>query len=146
MSTGLDVFDRTVEETNAWLKTVEGEIGALERREAYIATRAVLHAVRDRLSPGGAARLAAQLPMLLRGVFYEDWKPDETPVRTHTAQDFIGKVAKALSPGFTLEAVATTRGVIEALCRRMNGGAMAKVREELPDDIATLWPRWTLAA
>jgi uncharacterized protein (DUF2267 family) len=146
MSTGLDVFDTTVNETNEWLKTVEGEIGALERREAYIATRAVLHAVRDRLSPGGAARLAAQLPMLLRGLFFEGWKPDETPVRTHTAEAFIGKVAEELPRGFSVDADATTRGVIEALCRRMNGGAMAKARDEVPADIAALWPRWTLAA
>lgn len=145
MSTGLPVFDTTVNETNEWLKTVEAGL-LCDRRQAFAATRAVMHVLRDRLSPGGAMRLAAQLPILLRGVFVEDWRPDDTPVRTHSAEAFVGLVAEALPPDFPFDAERATRAVIDALWLRMNGGAMAKVKQELPPDIGRLWPDTSLIA
>jgi hypothetical protein len=64
MTTGLDVFDTTVQETNLWLKDVMERIGTYDRHSAYSTLRAVLHAVRDRIGPENAAHLGAQLPML----------------------------------------------------------------------------------
>jgi uncharacterized protein (DUF2267 family) len=37
----------------------------------------MLHALRDRLPPEIAVHLSAQLPMLVRGIYYEGWKADE---------------------------------------------------------------------
>ncbi len=53
MTTGLDVFDTTVQETNLWLK----DIGTYDRHSAYSTLRAVLHAVRNRIGPENAAHL-----------------------------------------------------------------------------------------
>lgn len=139
MSTGLAVFDTSVNETNAWLKELETEL-CCDRHQAFVAMRTVMHVLRDRLAPGGAMRLAAQLPILLRGVFVEGWRPDETPVRTHSAEAFVALVAEGLPSDFPIGPDSVTRGVVHTLWRRMNGGAMAKVREELPSDIARLWP------
>ena len=47
--TGLDVFDETVHKTNTWLKEIAKALG-LERHGAYQVLRAVLHALRDRLT------------------------------------------------------------------------------------------------
>jgi uncharacterized protein (DUF2267 family) len=139
MSTGLAVFDTTVNETNEWLKAVETELRC-DRHQAFVALRSVMHVLRDRLAPGGAMRLAAQLPILLRGVFVEGWRPDETPVRTHSAEAFVRLVAESLPDAFPIGPDTVTRAVLQALWRRMNGGAMAKVKQELPSDIARLWP------
>ena len=68
MTTGLDVFDTTVQETNLWLKDVMERIGTYDRHRAYSTLRAVLHAVRNRIGPENAAHLGAQLPMLIRGL------------------------------------------------------------------------------
>ncbi|MGC1347291.1 MAG: DUF2267 domain-containing protein, partial [Methyloceanibacter sp.] len=57
MTTGLDVFDTTVQETNLWLKDVMERIGTYDRHSAYSTLRAVLHAVRDRIGPENAAHL-----------------------------------------------------------------------------------------
>jgi uncharacterized protein (DUF2267 family) len=145
MSTGLAVFDTTINETNEWLKEVETEL-CCDRRQAFVALRTVMHVLRDRLAPGGAMRLAAQLPILLRGVFVEGWRPDETPHRTHTAEAFVGLVAEGLPKGFPIGADIVTRTIVRVLWSRMNGGAMAKVREELPADIVRLWPEASLIA
>jgi len=140
MSTGLAVFDTTISETNLWLKALEHELPPCNRHQAYGAMRAVMHALRDRLAPEGAMRLAAQLPLLLRGVFVEGWRPADTPVRSHTAQAFIEAVAAALPPDFPIDPEAVTRNVVEVLWSQMRGGAMEKVKMELPSAIRTLWP------
>ena len=62
-SSGLAVFDTTLQKTNAWLKEVMDELGSSDRHQAYLALRAVLHALRDRLTVEEVAQLGAQLPM-----------------------------------------------------------------------------------
>src|SRR5918999_2423916 len=89
MSTGLYVFDHTVQVTNEWLKGVERELGAANRHRAYLALRSTLHALRDELVPDEAVHLAAQLPMLVRGFYYEGWDPSRTPVKDRDREDFL---------------------------------------------------------
>ena len=73
--TGLDVFDTTVQKTNVWLKDIMQELGWEDRHKAYMGLRTTLHALRDRLTPEEAAQFGAQLPMLIRGLYYEGWTP-----------------------------------------------------------------------
>src|SRR5690606_28737777 len=71
-ATGHSTFDKTVDKTNHVLKEIEQAYGwPKERRNhSYDALRAVLHALRDRLTVDECADLAAQLPLLVRGVYY----------------------------------------------------------------------------
>ncbi len=62
-ATGLEVFDRTLHKTHTWLKEIMGELGTEDRHRAYMALRAVLHALRDRLTVEEVAQLGAELPM-----------------------------------------------------------------------------------
>jgi uncharacterized protein (DUF2267 family) len=139
MTTGLAVFDTTVNETNQWLGALQDQVGC-DRHQAYQIMRAVSHALRDRLAPAGAMRLAAQMPLLLRGVLVEGWRPDETPVRLHTAEAFVDAVAAALPESFEFDAKFITRAALAVLWSRMDGGAMEKARLEVPEDIRRLWP------
>jgi uncharacterized protein (DUF2267 family) len=139
MTKGLAVFDTTLNETNRWLEALEDPLGG-DRHQAYVAMRAVMHVLRDRLEPGSAMRLAAQLPLLLKGVYVEGWRPDETPVRLRTAGAFVEAVRAALPQNFVFDAEAATRAALAVLWSQMDGGAMEKVRREVPDDLRTLWP------
>ena len=78
----LDVLDRSVEKANIWINDVATELGTTDRHEAYRALRAFLHVLRDRLPVAETAQLSAQLPLLVRGVFYENWRPAGTPGRS----------------------------------------------------------------
>ena len=86
--TGLDVFDSTVHQTNVWLKSIMDRLGTDDRHRAYLALRATLHALRDRLPPEVAVHLGAQLPMLVRGFYYEEWHIAGTPTRERHAAEF----------------------------------------------------------
>src|SRR5687767_2291216 len=94
-TTDLDVFDAAVQQANLWLKQVAEELHTDNRREAYLALRGTLHALRDNLVIDEAADLAAQLPMLVRGVFYEGWDPSKTPVRDRSRDAFVERVGRA---------------------------------------------------
>ena len=79
--TGISNLDRSIDKTNAWLAEIAAEFGTEDRQFAYRVTRAWLHALRDRLPVQVAANFAAQLPELLRGVFYGGWSPSRVPVK-----------------------------------------------------------------
>ncbi len=99
-ATGLAVFDRTLQETNLWLKELMARLGTDDRAQAYGILKATLHALRDRIGPESATHLAAQLPILLRGVYYEGWRIAGTPSRERHVEAWgrldQGEVAKAM--------------------------------------------------
>ena len=71
MSTGIDAFDNTLQLTNLWLQDLMTRLGTGDRHLAYLALRTTRHALRDRLAVDEAALLGAQLPMLVRRLYYE---------------------------------------------------------------------------
>ena len=73
-ATGLDVFDKTLQTTNIWLNEIMDEMGP-DRQIAWKALSTVLHKLRDRLPVEAAAHLGAQLPLLVRGVYYDQYQP-----------------------------------------------------------------------
>lgn len=79
--TGVSNLDASIDKANTWLAEIAGELGTEDRRLAYRVLRAWLHALRDRLPVPIAANFAAQLPELLRGVFYDGWSPTRVPVK-----------------------------------------------------------------
>ena len=67
--------------------------------QAYSLLRAVLHAVRDRLTAEEVAHLGAQLPMIVRGFYFEGWRPALAPNDYATEEAFFEQVASSLGGG-----------------------------------------------
>jgi len=137
--TGLDVFDPTVHRTNAWLKEVMRALGRDDRHAAYLALRATLHTLRDRLTIEEVAQLGAQLPMLVRGFYYEGWDPTDKPVPERSFDGFLAGIAIELPNELDPEQAA--RAVFAVLAARVSGGEIDDVLHMLPTSIRTLWPR-----
>ncbi len=138
--TGLEVFDQTVQKTNIWLKEVMEPLG-VGRRRAYELLRAVLHVLRDRLSVNDIAHLSAQLPMLVRGFFYEGWKPSATPRKWRTREGFLALLREQLGSADVgdLDLEAASRVVFSVLSRHLTPGEVEDVRQSLPDPVRALW-------
>jgi uncharacterized protein (DUF2267 family) len=140
MSTGLPVFDTTVQETNLWLKAVEARLPPCDRQEAYAALRAVLHELRDRLPMEAVLGLSAQLPMLLRGVFLEGWRPASGPTSIRDPQAFAGEVAERLAPTFPCPPNDTVEAVFAALAEQLDAAEISKLAQHLPPRLRNFFP------
>lgn len=133
-------LDHTVQQTNAWLKSLAEEHDLRDRPHAYIALRAVLHALRDRLTPEQAVHLGAQLPTLVRGIYYEGWRLAGKPNLERRLDDFEERIAEELAPGFGVDPEMAAKAVFEVLWREIDFNECAKVVSELPHPLRTLWP------
>lgn len=138
--THVSTLDHTVQQTNAWLKALAGEHRLGDRPHAYAALRAVLHALRDRLTPEQAVHLGAQLPALVRGIYYAGWRPAGKPDVERRLDAFEAHVARELPPGFPVDAGAAARAVFAVLWREIDLDEIAKVVSELPKPLRVLWP------
>src|SRR5579884_2468589 len=90
----LSVIDRNVETTHVWVNDLAEELETEDPQQAYRVLRAFLHAVRDHLPVNEAAQLSAQLPIFIRGVFFEGWEPSRTPDRTRDLDSFLWRIAR----------------------------------------------------
>jgi uncharacterized protein (DUF2267 family) len=139
-NTGLEVFDKTLHETNRYLKIVLRELGTDDRRIALAALRATLHALRDRLMPMDAVHLGAQLPMLVRGLYYEDWRPAEIFAKERHVRDFLAHVEALLPAQLKGYAEPACRAAFAAVEECIDPGETRKVQNELPLELRGLWP------
>ena len=144
-TTSIEAFDTTVQKTNEWLRDISRELGDENRRHAYLALRGTLHAVRDFLPLEESARLSAQLPMLVRGFYYEGWDPTGKPTRDRTQEEFLARIWRELPPNSPMEPDAVARAVFRLLSERIAEGEIDEVRHILPEDIRELWPTAAVA-
>jgi uncharacterized protein (DUF2267 family) len=137
---GFDVFDRASYRANQWLDDLNAELGWEERYDAYIALRAVLQTLRDVLPLEEVVDFGAQLPMVVRGFYYEGW----TGVASQELSDrdgFVRSVSEQLSEAFlTPDGEGVTRAVFKVLARRVSDGEIYHIGHRLPRSLRTLWP------
>lgn len=143
--TGVQVFDSTIHLTNAWLKSVMEKMGWDDRHRAYLALRATLHALRDRLSVEEAVHLGAQLPMLIRGFYFEGWHPAGTPVKERHKEEFLAHIKDAFRKDPDVDAEKVARAVFALLAERVSKGEIKDVTRLLPKEVRALWPAETHA-
>jgi uncharacterized protein (DUF2267 family) len=141
-TTGLEVFDTTLEKTHIWLNEVMAEMGwEHERRRAYQALRSVLHALRDRLTVEEAVGLGAQLPMLIRGFYYEGWTLSGKPVKERHKGEFFAHIEHDFrNDERPIDAERMVRAVFRVLSRRITEGEIADIKGILPAELRELWP------
>jgi uncharacterized protein (DUF2267 family) len=139
--TGLDSIDKTLHKTNVWLNGIMDAIGTDDRKEAYSALRAVMHALRDRLPIAAVAGFGAQLPMLVRGIYYEGWHPhpEGNPTHLRTVDDFLAVVAKELPPRKELDPERAVRAVLGVIRKHMDWNEITKIVHQLPRPLHELW-------
>ena len=138
-STGLEVFDKTLQTTNIWLDDVMDTLGP-DRNVAWHVLGAVLRALRDRLPLGLAAHLGAQLPLLVRGAFYDQFRPEHRPEPLHTEHEFLAYIASELGGGRPVNVRLATQAVFAVLRQHLSEGLTEKVIATLPRQIRELWP------
>ena len=129
---GPQVIDRSAQQTHAWLRELAAELGHRDQRAAYRVLRAVLHTIRDHLPVDESAQLAAQLPTLLRGVYYEGWRPSATPATYRDVDTMLARITEEAGLAGETEASLAVTSVAAVLRRHVSRGEL--------DDVIAVFP------
>jgi uncharacterized protein (DUF2267 family) len=136
---GLRILDDAVHSANLWINEVNAATGWDNKQRAYRLLRSVLHALRDHLNPDETAQFAAQLPVLIRGIFFEGWDPAKTPRRMRTRADLLAEVQKGFAPDPLGDAAQAVAAVMTVLRAHVSPGEMADVEGSFTEEIRSLF-------
>jgi uncharacterized protein (DUF2267 family) len=133
---GLKGIDETVQQTYVWINEIAERFHG-DRRQGLQILRAFLHLLRDHLSTDELAQLAAQLPLLVRGVFYEGWDPSRSLQHERDTQAFLDRFEResGIRAMDSRDAVKAVSGVLR---RHVGRGEYGQVVESLPAHIREL--------
>ena len=137
--TGLDVFDATLQKTNIWLKDIMQELRWEDRHKAYVSLRTTLHALRDRLTLEETAQFGAQLPMLIRGLYYEGWTPTGKPDKVRHKADFLAPIRAYFQDDWDVEPEEVARAVLHVITAHVSAGEIEDIKLLLPKELKELW-------
>lgn len=137
--TGLDAMDHAPQVVAEWLNLLQDDLGWHDRGRAYRLLREVLHAIRDFLTVSEAAALSAQLPLLVRGIFFDGWRPARTPVVPRSAEALLARINGAFADDPLLDPDIAIAAVFSVLRRRIDPGEYDKVAQSLRRPIRELW-------
>src|ERR1700730_3741747 len=138
-TTGLEVFDKTVQTTNIWLDDIMERMGP-DRHVAWHILGAVLRVLRDRLPLDDVAHLGAQLPLLVRGLYYDQWHSPSTVRKERHQEEFLARVEEGLRDTRPVNAREAVRTVFAVLAKHIAKGQADKTAQVLPTHTGALWP------
>lgn len=138
--TSIANFTQAAQQAQQWVNELADDLDWDERR-AYHLLRCVLQALRDWLPQEEMVDLSAQLPSLIRGIYFEGWKPRETPVWDRKKAEFIGRVQDAFRDDLLNDPDAAVAAVFRLLDRHISHGEIVQVRNSMKKSLRELWPK-----
>lgn len=137
--TSIANFTQAAQQAQHWVNELAGNLNWDERR-SYRLLRCVLQALRDWLPQQETADLSAQLPTLIRGIYFEGWKPLETPVSDRSKDEFIARIQGAFSDDLLNDPEQAVTAVFRLLDRHVSPGEIEDVRNSMKKTLRDLWP------
>ncbi|MEV0940861.1 MULTISPECIES: DUF2267 domain-containing protein [Micromonospora] len=137
----MSAFESSVDKTNLILKDIEDAYGwpRTRRNQSYAALRTVLHLLRDRMTVQECAEFSAQLPVLVRGIYFDGWRPEDVPVKLNR-DDFLYEVRQGFPYDVEGGPERVARVVLDALRRHVTQGEWQDVKAGMPRDLQRLIP------
>ena len=133
------LFDETSRKSSEWLHELMADLTITDERQGLRALRAGLHAIRDRLPPGEVVDLGAQLPILIRGYYYDGWRLAADPSRIKTRDQLVARVREELRDDPRVDPEAVLRAVIRVIAWHVSPGEIDEIVHTLPRRIAALF-------
>jgi uncharacterized protein (DUF2267 family) len=130
----VDSVERSVHKTNAWLNDLAAELGQ-DREDAWRILKAFLQVLRDELTVDEAAQLAAQLPLVLRGAFYEGFDPSRQPAKLRHRSEFLARLEERAQLRGPVDGERAAEAAAKVLRRHVTEGEFDDVLSQLPTDV-----------
>ncbi len=137
---GLEVIDHTVQLTHEWINELRERLDWTSSRDALRLLRITMTQIRDHLGHEEVAQFSAQMPLLIRGMFFEGWQPAQTPVRDRQLSHFVNAIASEVSEVLEWRGQQDIQAVFKMLDNRISEGEVADVKAGLPKSIRDFWP------
>lgn len=136
---GLEVIDHSVHLTHEWINELAERLSWTSKRSALRLRRVTLHRIRDHLLADEMAQLSAQLPIMIRGFFFEDWIPKRTPIKERKAADFVAFISEQMGDAMEFRGSADIQCVFKLLNARISRGEIEDIRACLPMELRDFW-------
>jgi uncharacterized protein (DUF2267 family) len=132
-------LDKSVDLTNIWFRDILSQLKWLSKESAYQALRGTLHAIRDRLPAEEAVELSAQLPLIIKGIYYDGWTLREKPEK-YKKEEFASRVHAQFQYDPNVNPAEVIRAVLRVMYRHMGEGELRDVRSNMPKEIQEWFP------
>ncbi len=136
---GLPIFDKAIQDANIWVNDIMDELGWTDKQRAFTLLRATLHVLRDRLQSNESAHFAAQLPTLIRGVYFEGYKPSKPTSHIRHKEEFVAAVQEAFRDDPIVEPFEMVSAALNVIADHISEGEIDDVKASLPKEIRDLW-------
>lgn len=137
--TGIPSLDHAPQVAAEWLNELCDDLDWPEKRRACLLLRETLHAIRDCLPVDEAVDLAAQMPLLVRGIYYEGWDPSKTPSPARSKADLLARIEARFSREPLDDPERAVAAVFDLLRRHVSPGELDHVRQSMRKAVRELW-------
>lgn len=136
---GISPIESSVQKTREWVDQVRDLLELETREDAYSCLRGVLHSLRDRLTVDQASHLAAQMPMVLTGMFFENWKPSGMPDKIKEPGEFLNRVRSEMMDRKNIDPRRATWGVWKTMEKYIAQGELNKLKAGMPEHLSNFF-------
>ncbi|PRY11343.1 uncharacterized protein (DUF2267 family) [Pontibacter ummariensis] len=141
-------FDKFSQEANEYIKHLAENMGHPgEEEKTLIVVRAVLHALRDRITISESFHVLSQLPMILRGIYVDQWQYREEPLKIENLEAFkeVVKQEQAKYGETEFDWGQHTEDLISMVLtslgtRYLTEGQLQHIATQMPKDLQPLFP------
>ena len=132
-------FNKYTIQGNLFLSQLADELNMPKNKTRTLhILKAVLHGIRNRISPEESAQFMAQLPMLLKAVYVDGWQIGKHQKRINTLEEFVDEVYdlggayKGLAFGDRIEAERGIQSVLKILKNYISEGEFNDILASMP--------------
>jgi len=136
----MTALENTLEKSYIWLNLLQSKLNIPKRNDAYRLLKLVLHELRDRLPLNEAAHLGAQLPTLIRGLYYEGFRPQLSNRKNKSLQAFLKAIEKKMPRFYPHPPSELLRGVFDLLNDTISAGEIEDIKSCLSEEVRDFWP------
>jgi uncharacterized protein (DUF2267 family) len=139
-------INKYAEEAHKFFRDVATEIGnPNDTDHAGRVTTAVLHALRERITPEESMHIISQLPMILKGIYVDGWKITKQLNNSETIEDFLNDIRSqnlrtaGRDFGDDQQARETVTAVLNVMKQYVDEGEINHIKQQLPEPLAELF-------
>lgn len=135
------ILEKSFHKTIDWLYDIEEACGWDEgdQKKALGVLRAVLHQLRDLFPIESAAHFSAQLPLFIRGLFFESWVPGKEPSRIRKKEDFLEAVYQSIQVYNEPDIEKVVKNVLYVIFQKIDPLEKEKIIKIVPDGLKELF-------